>query len=196
MKSLGSLFTRYLQKKRIDLAKKYLYGDVLDIGCGSASEDIIRLLNSEQKYVGIDLNLNADQEKKLSKMHQNHRFFSLNLECDNIPTNDKFDTILMLAFIEHLKDPSNMLRQCYNLLKDDGKMIITTPTPFGNKIHSFLSIFGLTSKSAVEHHEHIYSYKAIKDLLQDFGFSICQYKIFELGANQIICAEKEQRASD
>lgn len=193
MESLGLVFTRYLQRKRISMARNYLKGDVLDIGCGSASEDIIRLLNSEQKYVGIDLNLNADQEKRLSKIHQNYEFYSLNLECENIPTNDKFDTILMLAFIEHLKDPSNMLKECYNLLKENGKMIITTPTPFGNKVHSLLSIFGLTCKSAVEHHVHIYSYKAIKDLLQDFGFSICQYKTFELGANQIICAEKRTK---
>ena len=42
-------------------------------------------------------------------------------------TDEKFDLIISTEVIEHLEDPNDFLEICNNLLKDEGKIILTTP---------------------------------------------------------------------
>lgn len=102
----------------------------------------------------------------------------------------KFNTITMIAVIEHLKNLENVLRQCYTLLKNNGSLIITTPTPFGGKIHKNSARLGLTSKDAVEEHHRLYSYKDMKSLLTSHGFRIYIYQKFELWMNQMFVGRR------
>ena len=95
----------------------------------------------------------------------------------------------MIALIEHIKNQANMLRQSHDLLTDDGDLVITTPTPLGNKLHKIGAKFGLTSKSAVEAHVKIYTHENLQNLLNSFGIDI--YIKFELGMNQMCVARKK-----
>jgi 2-polyprenyl-3-methyl-5-hydroxy-6-metoxy-1,4-benzoquinol methylase len=81
----------------------------------------------------------------------------------------------MIALIEHIKNPANMLRQSHDLLTDDGDLVITTPTPLGDKIHKVGAKFGLTSKSAVEAHVKIYSREDLQSILNSFGLNMYIY---------------------
>jgi len=71
----------------------------------------------------------------------------------------------MIALIEHLKHPEYILEQCHTLLKGNGNLVITTPSPSGDKVHKIAARLGLTSKKAVEEHHRIYSYKDMAELL-------------------------------
>ena len=180
------LLSPYLHKRRMNIVKPYLKGNILDIGCGSA--DLIQFLDEDQHYVGIDLNKNLVLQ--LRKQYPQYEFYEGNLE-EGIDLNRKFDTITMIALIEHIKNPVNMMRQCYELLANSGNLVITTPTPLGDKLHRIGAKFGLTSKSAVEAHVKIYTHKNLQNLLNSFGIDIYIYKKFELGMNQM-CAGKEK----
>ena len=68
---------------------------------------------------------------------------------------------------------------------------MTTPSPFGDKIHRAGAVIGLFSKDAVEEHETIFSHKMMNDLLEPNGLKIERYRRFLLGGNQLfICKSK------
>jgi len=146
--NISAIIPEYLHNKRMAIAKRYIKGDVLDIGCGSA--EISKLLDKNQRYVGIEKNI-----KRLNKKYPHLVFYQADMERDKINIDHKFDTILMLAFVEHIRNAGNVFEQCYKLLKDDGVMIMTTPTPLGDKTHTLLAKFDLTCKSAVDTHYSI-----------------------------------------
>lgn len=180
------LLTPYLHRRRIKMVKPYLKGDILDMGCGSAS--ITKFLNENQRYSGIELNEVLVNELKTK--YPKYEFYSKNIDKDELGIQRKFDTITMIAVIEHLKNPRNILQQCRSLLKNGGYLVITTPTPFGDKIHKIGARLGLTSKEAVKEHYKIYSYEDMKNLLASCRFEPQKYQKFELGMNQIfVCRD-------
>lgn len=42
---------------------------------------------------------------------------------------EDFDTILMLNVLEHLKYPRKVVVECFRILKENGKIIVSIPTP-------------------------------------------------------------------
>ncbi len=74
-----------------------------------------------------------------------------NIEDKNIlPDMGQYDVILLLDVIEHLSNVGMGLDNMKNLLKPEGKLVITTPNPF-----SFNNILHLlTRKEIAEYHDH------------------------------------------
>jgi len=191
---VGSRFgilTSYLRKKRLGVIAKYIKGTILDIGCGPG--EIVQHLNNKEstKYVGVDI------KKRLVENLQNRypwlTFLCVDVDNEDLPlpmSETKFDTILLLAVIEHLANPKRILKQVSGLLRDEGKLIITTCTPFGGRIHKLISILGLTGKKAMKAHRGFYSRRDLATLLTPFGLYINVYQKFELGLNQLIVCKK------
>jgi len=165
----------------------YLKGNVLDIGCFNAY--ILSFLTDSQAYIGIDANEELIDSLRQENRRQKTYFHRRDVERENLPRFDiEFETILMIALIEHLRDAESILEQCYQLLKDNGHLVITTPTPMGDKFHRIGAKLGLTSKEAVQEHHRIYSYKDMAELLTKTGFYIHLYRKFEFGMNQTFVA--------
>ncbi len=106
----------------------------MDIGCGEA-----KTINNKSvtRYFGVDLKYKCI---KLSQKYPLGEFFSKNLEKDPINLPEKVDIVLMTAFIEHIENFENPIRQSINNLKSGGRIVITTPTKFRNLIHSCVAI--------------------------------------------------------
>jgi len=179
------LLSSYLHKRRTNIVKPYLKGNTLDIGCGSAG--LIHFLDEDQHYVGIDSNKKVLIQ--LKERYPKYDFYERDVE-NGINLDGEFNAITMIAVIEHIKNPANMLRQSHDLLTDDGDLVITTPTPLGDKLHKIGAKFGLTSKSAVEAHVKIYSREDLQSLLNSFGLNMHIYQKFEFGMNQMCVARK------
>ena len=177
------LLTSYLHKKRISVVRTFLKGDVLDLGCGSAS--IIQFLNKNQNYVGIEYDNRCVED--LKRKYPTYNFYTRDLEKDKLNIKGfKFDTILMIAVIEHLAHPDNIISECRKYLKPNSSLFITTPTSFGNNIiHKLGAKFGLFSKVAVKDHKIIYDYKKMKFLLNKYRLKIVKHKKFEFGCNSL-----------
>ena len=65
--------------------------------------------------------------------------------CDahNLPfKTDTFDSIVSFEVIEHLKNPLLFLTYCRDVLKDKGRIILTTPNPLMYPFIKLLSFFG------------------------------------------------------
>lgn len=175
------LLTRFLQQQRFNMVYPYLKGDVLDLGCNTA--DIIERLNPSQFYTGIDSR--PEVIEWLNENRKGYRFHMCNLDEDTLDLGRTFDTLLMLAVIEHLKNPDNILQQLSRYLNPGGHLIITTPSMHGDRIHRVGARLGLFSPEAMQQHEHIYSPPEMKKRLGRNGFTVIHYHRFLLGGNQL-----------
>ncbi len=187
---MTALLNSFLKDMRMSKVSEHIKGDVLDIGCGSC--DLLSYMDQSCKYVGIELSNN--KVSILKKLFPQHTFLQINIEnglgLNNGIYTHGFDTIALVAVIEHISDPNPMLRDIYELLHIGGKLIITTPTPFGDKVHTLGAMVGLSSKSAVHNHVNLYSKAGIYDLLESYDFKKITYRTFFFGLNQLIIAEK------
>lgn len=106
---------------------------------------------------------------------------------DKIPIEDSsVDCITMLAVIEHLDFPLQIIRECCRILKDDGILIMTTPKAKGQWI---TKLYASHSKKIAGEHKQHFDYQKMHNMLRGY-FSICVYKTFEFGLNQLFVCKK------
>ncbi|MCK4824318.1 methyltransferase domain-containing protein [bacterium] len=166
------------------IAQPYIHDQVLDLGCGFAEvTDLIPPTN----YVGIDGHPKIVEWLMIN--HPGYKFYHYDLDHDQLLLDRQFDTIMMLAVIEHLKYPDNILSQIPNLLKDDGLLIMTAPAPAGDIVHQVGAKIRLFSEHAVEQHEIIFTHQSMGPYLTRNGLKIKEYRPFLLGANQLFICE-------
>lgn len=103
-------------------AAKIISGKVLEIGTGSGyGVDIIAPHASE--FITID----KYQTETLSSKPANVTFLQMNIPpLKDIPS-DTFDYVITFQVIEHIPKDELFLKEIYRVLKNGGKLIVTTP---------------------------------------------------------------------
>jgi len=184
-----NILSKWLHKKRTKLVSSYTYGDILDLGCGPAPN--LKILgNNIKSYYGIEFN--PTTVEKLNKKYPKAKFFQKDLDEDSLNLDINFDCILLIAVIEHIFNQKHLFKEILKYLKPKGKIIITTPTVFGNDIiHRLGTSIGLFSVGARDDHIVIYNKKRFKILADEFGLKIEKYKKFELGCNQLVILSRK-----
>lgn len=175
---------RYFRTKQ---AKKFI-GDkksLCDIGCGLNPVLLKDLSLALQKRVGIDYLIPNTSNK-------NFELRQANLEITPLPIHDaEFDIITMLAVLEHLNNPSNVIAECYRGLQSGGKLVITTPTPASKPILETLARLHIISYEGVFDHKHYYQKAEIFALLKQANFSDIKIWHIALGLNTVAIATKK-----
>jgi SAM-dependent methyltransferase len=177
------ILSRHIQKVRINACLPFVRGDVLDLGCGDSR--ILTLAGQRiEKYCGVE----SDPQllKSLRQRFPQHTYLALDLERDTFTFETTFDTVLMIALIEHIHNADHLIEQALSRLKPAGRLIITTPTPLGDKVHTIGACLGLFAKSAIEHHVKIYSRSDFETLARRFDLGTEEYRSFEFGCNQLL----------
>jgi 2-polyprenyl-3-methyl-5-hydroxy-6-metoxy-1,4-benzoquinol methylase len=109
---------------------------VLDVGCGNGwvSKKLIPL---GKKVISMDIS-SANPVKALREVgHQNHA--GLIADVYNIPLKENsIDCIVASEILEHVPDPKLFINNLIKLLKNNGKLIITTP--YNEKIEYYLCV--------------------------------------------------------
>ena len=148
------------RKIRTDRALKFIKSTdwLLDVGCG---EDYYLVRQRHRKGCGIE----RDAEQILPIL------------------NEHYESITLLAVIEHLDDPKSVLYHCCRLLRKGGKIIITTPTWLGN----FLT--PLVSWHDSKEHKRVMSLEGLKEIVPK-GYEVSHYEVFEWGLNQLFVIEE------
>lgn len=96
---------------------------ILDIGGGTGCLlDNLKSLDSRIAYTRI---VDIDSKSKKIALRNNHKYFCGKIE--NFNTDKKFDLIIMLNLIEHVKSPTIILKKVKSMLKKNGKILIKTP---------------------------------------------------------------------
>jgi 2-polyprenyl-3-methyl-5-hydroxy-6-metoxy-1,4-benzoquinol methylase len=151
---------------------------VMDAGCGNGS--FIALFQDRNWQLhGSDLSPTGIEIAR--KTFPNINFFLADgqaLYADFLATVGQVDVVISTEVIEHLYDPRGFLRNCYDLLKPGGTIILTTP------YHGYLKnlLLAITGKmdqhfTVLWDHGHIkfWSRKTLEAALKETGFTNIEF---------------------
>lgn len=186
------LLSRFLTHARLSRVAQHLGREVLDAGCGYGElldylpphvQSVTLLDRSPERLPRLEL--------RLSRKIVEARFVLGDISAGEVGLpGASFDTVVMAALLEHLKDPGAALRETRRLLKPGGSLVLTTPTPLGGRLHAWGSHLGLTYREAADEHEGFFDYEALNHLLKEKGLICERYERFLLGMNQLVVALK------
>ena len=139
---------------------------VLDIGCATGAM-LEHLRGNGWQVTGVEISPCAQYAQK----ERNLDVRNIPLEENNFPAKS-FDAVLASHLIEHLNDPKTFLLEVHRILKDGGKLFITTPNISGFQA----KLFGGKWRSAIFDHLYLFSIRTLKQLLKAAGFKtqICR----------------------
>lgn len=175
---------RFLRTKKV---KKYIPSNIvlLDIGCGTEAYMLNLVKQRIKKGIGFD-------KKGKNKKTGNLKLINLKIQ-KQIPLSDKsVDYITMLAVLEHLDYPDEILKECWRVLKKRGYLIITVPAPIADMVLNLLAYkLKIIDKEELDDHKQYFSLPKIKKTLNKAGFDIIKAKKFEFIFNIFILAQKK-----
>lgn len=165
------LLEGYLARKRAALAIELLEevprsGRILDMGCGSHPLFLMSCGFGERH--GVDQILDA--ERMVEGIHL-APYDAAGQE--RLPFADQhFDAVTMLAVFEHI-DPeflTPLLKEIRRVLRPGGRLVLTTPAGWTDRILRGLARVGLVSAEEIEEHKGAYDHAAIATHLERAGF--------------------------
>jgi len=169
---------KILKKRRHKIVLPHIKGKLLDIGCGT---NLFSKLY-KGKTTGIDTHSwkNIDYVVK---------------DSSRLDFKDKsFDTITIIAALNHFSNRKAVLKECHRLLKDNGRLIITMiPHKFGKFWHFIRKPFDEDQKIRKMKKGEVYgiSIKEINSLLDQSDFHVVKRKKFMFGINNLIISMKK-----
>jgi 2-polyprenyl-3-methyl-5-hydroxy-6-metoxy-1,4-benzoquinol methylase len=170
----AGLLSHWLVRRRQQAVRCHLAGRVLDFGCGVGT---LAAICDPAGYVGVD----TDPRKiEIARRERpGHRFDT------TLPEGERFDTVAALAFIEHVRDPAGYLRRFGELLSAGGRIVLTTPHPSLEWVHTSGARIGVFSHAAHDEHEELIDKTRMQELLAGTHLRLDAYRRFLFGANQL-----------
>ncbi len=133
---------------------------ILDFGCGSgAALDVCKHLGFAQT-LGLDVSDDCVESTK----RRGIRAEKIGLEFPEVK--EDFDFIICLDVLEHLQDDVNYLSKLKNLLRDNGRLLVSVPA------HQFL----WSSHDDLNHHFRRYSRKSFIRLVNESQLKIVEIR--------------------
>ncbi len=106
--------------------------DVLDAGSGFGQYSYYVAKKMRGNVVGVDIN--RAEVEKCSKFAENLGLKDLAFsyaDLEKLSVDKKFDLIMSVDVMEHIRDDMAVFRNFYSSLRNGGKVLISTPSNFG-----------------------------------------------------------------
>lgn len=156
----------FLRSRRNSVALQHIRGYLVDLACG----DNTLGQSYPGKSSGIDFQDYGNVDLIVSD------YSKLPLESNTV------DTVSIIASLNYLSNPSDVLTESRRILKDDGQLLITMANPYVMKIwHTFREPWA---------HKPSLSDTEIRELAYQTGFHIGKTKAFLLGLNKLYILKK------
>lgn len=161
-----------------DSVSPYCVGEVLEVGSGigNISEYLCR------DGLSITLSDNRIEYCKILKerfQNPNHaiRVFHLDISAENFDEiyatlTGTFNTVILLNVLEHIENRNLVLKNCKNLLKRDGRLVLLVP--------AFQNLYNNLDKGLG--HFVRYNKSSLRKLLEIEGFKVSKFKYFNFPA--------------
>lgn len=158
-----------LARRRVKAVLPHVSGRLLDLGCGAN-----RLVRDYPNGVGVDVHPWPGADVVVSD--------TAALQWDS----ESFDTITIIAALNHIPNRSAVLNECRRVLRPGGRVVITMLTPRTSHVWHWLrgswdadqrergmrpgEVYGFTSEQLIE-------------MFQRAGFTLLSRRRFMLGLN-------------
>lgn len=173
-------FTSKTLDKAIEKLPSIKNRKILDYGCGTGEliKKMILLEGDFQKIVGYDPS-NEMLQKGFEKIRQFRDEVREKVELQSLNEfTEKFDIIVSTNTFHYFQNPSEQLKEFYNLLEDDGALIIVDYTK-----DSFpVKYFEWWIKRIDKAHQKAYTQEEIVTLLNQAGFHLSDEEKFKISA--------------
>lgn len=171
-------------KKVLPVIQTYPGCRLLDIGCGWD----YKLLKTVEPYIargiGVDFKASQSTSQKVTILQTR---FTTALPFEN----DSFDVITMLAVLEHLSHPIEIMKEIERLLVTGGSLILTVPAKLSKPVLEFLSYqLKIINKEEIKDHKKYYNLSELKDLFGKTKLNIETHRYFQFGLNNFCIAKK------
>lgn len=170
----GGSLSMWLQRRRLEIGVPYLRGRVLDFG---SHRGVLTRYCTPEAYLGVEID--ADSIAAAREAHPDYTFVT------ELPAGEKFDTVAAFALIEHIDDPGALLATWAKVLAPGGRIVLTTPHPNFEWVHTVGAKVGLFSHHAHDDHEDLIDKSRMIDLAAPSGLVVEAYRRFLFGANQL-----------
>ncbi|PIP33135.1 hypothetical protein COV53_04545 [Candidatus Gottesmanbacteria bacterium CG11_big_fil_rev_8_21_14_0_20_37_11] len=170
----------YYRLKRIE---KYINGDdiILDFGCGHHYLLLKKMKNKIRFGIGLDYEVENKKEGNKIELI-NYRY------TDRLPfEKNYFNKVILMAVIEHftINNLVKLLNEIKRVLRNGGRVVLTTPTPKSKSLLELLSRLHIISGEEIADHKKYYAKEDIFIIAKKLGFSIEEYGTFQMGLNSI-----------
>ena len=164
---LGKIVLPLTRHLRAANAEKYMKPAQrhLDIGCGDGY--LLKRSKSEERF-GLDTLLGDE-------VHHHLDF-----------PDSYFDYVTMLAVIEHMASPAELLTEIGRVLRPEGRLVITTPREAAE------TLIRLYAKNINQEHERYYDHQRLEAMTKSV-FDIIAHHTFCFGLNQAFCLKTKDR---
>jgi 2-polyprenyl-3-methyl-5-hydroxy-6-metoxy-1,4-benzoquinol methylase len=171
------------------LARQFIAGarDVLDVGCGRGAF-AADLTKHGSKVIGIDILPDSHVDPALEAYHR------ADLDAEVLPRlmGKRFDRVLLMDVLEHLKSPERLLRECREILKEDGSVIVSLPNVANVSVRLMLLFgrFNYTDRGILDRtHLRFFTRRTARRLLADAGFRIVAEKVTVIPVELVLGAK-------
>ena len=169
-----------LERIRIETTLPYIKGNLLDIGCG---------MNNLVKHYGGGTGVDVYPWEGVDVIVE---------DSAKLPFEDKnFDTISVIAALNHIPNREQVVIECNRLLKDNGQLLITMIPPFVSRIWHFLRSpwdVDQSERGMIEGEVYGLSKDQMKKLADRGNFTIDKTVNFMFGINRLYILTKKNVA--
>ena len=106
------------------IAKEYVSGDVLEVGCGEG-RGVGLLMQHARSFTAVDKIEDVINDLKIK--FPTGRFLSMNIPPLRELADNAYDSIVSFQVIEHIQDDVLFLKEIHRVLKPGGIALLTTP---------------------------------------------------------------------
>ncbi len=145
---------------------------VLEIGCSDGAFGR-ELAHAGNHVTGIDRAANVPEDSGYEEVLDAD--LERGLGALSRLAGDRFDRILLLDRLEHLRDPSNLLEDCRRLLDERGKLIVSVPNAvnFTVRLMVLFGAFRYADRGILDwSHLRFFTRRSVRTLLEKYGYRI------------------------
>jgi SAM-dependent methyltransferase len=185
---LDGLLSKFLIDQRQNIVRPYFPGkkNILDLGCGVFRWG--KTIQAGVSYTGVDIEPDIVVYNQSNFPAYSFHLQNIDREGLSFPS-CSFDLVIMLAIIEHLANPVQILEEVRRVMTDDGVIGASTPHPRGEMILEMGSKIKIFSQDKHQH-QPLLDRAKMEEIADKAGLKITEFRPFLFGFNQKIVMRK------